>query len=73
MNTEDLIKHTSHPSNPKATASSVKRSAYIRADSFDDRSVLQMALPSSHSVIKVPSTLIPEAQKTIIHRETIPH
>lgn len=47
---------TSHPSNPKAAASSAKRSAYICEDSLVDSISLQIAFPSSHSVMKVPST-----------------
>lgn len=57
QNIEYRIQHTSQPSKPKATASSVNRSAYMKAESFVDSSLLARITPSSHSMIKVPSTL----------------
>lgn len=53
------IRVTSQPSKPKATASSVKRSAYMWADSFVESSLFAISVPSSHSVMKVPNTLFP--------------
>lgn len=47
---------TSHPSKPNLKASSAKRSAYIRAESFVENSFSQIAVPFSDSVIKVPNT-----------------
>lgn len=47
---------TSHPSKPKSTASSARRSAYIWADSFVESNISQAAFPASHSVMKVPNT-----------------
>lgn len=49
------LSNTSHPSNPNAIASSVKRSAYISAESFEESKVSRTSVPPP-SRMNVPST-----------------